>query len=148
MVIKHAEEKYHDIHTNYRDLANQLHDSWKNKYNKLEAENNRLMDTLTNLVKQNKTDKLIEVDGQSNDSENEHDVTSPISHIPIKNIAESLDLNDDELNQLTGGINNTDNNDNNNNNNGNTVKNKDNESGNDKEKKSKTKKRVIEAYID
>ena len=185
MVIKHAEEKYHDIHANYRDMATQLHDSWMNKYSKLEKENNRLMNALTSLVKQTKSKQSsfdsinlsIERDSSNeNESENEtvseHDITSPISHIPIENIAESLDLDDNQLNQLTGGnignminyspiqsptnndnneqkSNDNDNNDNNDNKENNDDNNKTKTNGNDKKSyKRKRRKRVIETYID
>ena len=85
MVIKHAEDKYHDIHANFRDLASQLHNSWKYKYEELEKENNRLMSSLTTIIKQNRSSKTVEIDHDpidqesGNDSENEHDITFPIS---------------------------------------------------------------------
>eukprot|EP01083_Nonionella_stella_P221434 791104_1 len=88
MVIKTAEEKYHDIHQNYRDMANELHNCWNNKFEKLEQENEKLLSTLTFLRKQNKL---------------KNEPNSPISNIPITTIAESLDLSDIQLNQLTGG---------------------------------------------
>mmetsp|Transcript_50871 Transcript_50871/g.45658 ORF Transcript_50871/g.45658 Transcript_50871/m.45658 type:complete len:196 (-) Transcript_50871:799-1386(-) len=148
MVIKHAEEKYHDIHANYRDLASQLHDSWKTKYDKLEKENNRLMGSLTNLVKQNKPNKLLEIEQETN-NDSENDITSPISHIPIENIAESLDLDDNQLNQLTGG-NIQENIDINNNktNNSDSNDNYNQQSTSTSKSKTKPKKRVVEAYID
>ena len=157
MVIKHAEEKYHDIHANYRDLATQLHTSWKYKYEELEKENNRLMSSLTTIVKQNRANKTVANDPieqqSSNDSENEHDITSPIAHIPIENIAESLDLDDNQLNELTKG-NNSDTNDKIcSGQNGHHTNNKNDNQQSSKSKlrsrsKSKRKRRVVEAYID
>mmetsp|Transcript_52231 Transcript_52231/g.86428 ORF Transcript_52231/g.86428 Transcript_52231/m.86428 type:complete len:152 (-) Transcript_52231:107-562(-) len=56
MVIMHAEEKYHDIHENYRDMATELHNSWEFKYGKLQKENERLLHALTFIMKQNEID--------------------------------------------------------------------------------------------
>merc|ERR1719499_1091494 len=47
MVIKHSEDKYADIHEKYRNMANELHDSWKHKYEILQRENEKLLNTLT-----------------------------------------------------------------------------------------------------
>eukprot|EP01083_Nonionella_stella_P092880 260150_1 len=52
MVIKQSEEKCQDIHKSYRDLANELHNSWKCKHETLQRENDRLMNEVNVLIKQ------------------------------------------------------------------------------------------------
>lgn len=54
MVIKHSEDKYADIHEKYRNMANELHDSWKHKYEILQRENEKLLNTLTFILNRNK----------------------------------------------------------------------------------------------
>ena len=99
MVIKTAEDKCSDIHSNYRNMANELHAAWAYKYGKLKKENERLLDTLTFLQKQMQTNNEQTEQKENIKAEETPDLTS----IPIENLAESLDLDDDELNQLTGG---------------------------------------------
>ena len=54
MVIKTSEQKYTDIHNKYRSMANELHESWKMKYEILEKENEKLVNCLQFLINKNK----------------------------------------------------------------------------------------------
>ena len=84
-------------------MALELNNSWKYKYEKLERENQRLEQALNFIVKQNKPQ--INGDDSSDSKDNEEEIVSPVSvsSIPIANIAESLEFDENPLIMLTGG---------------------------------------------
>eukprot|EP01084_Bolivina_argentea_P102246 183202_1 len=61
-VIEISDEKSADIHNQYRLMADQLHQSWKTKYEMLRKENEELMNTLTFMLNQNKLSQMQDID--------------------------------------------------------------------------------------
>lgn len=99
MVIQRSEEKYRDIHSQYRTMANELHDSWKGKHQLLEQENQKLRDTLTFILKRKRQNGM--ANGQSDGSHSHSDSINNLSI--IGDFGEVL--NDDVLSMMFGGLN-------------------------------------------
>merc|ERR1712032_1248994 len=98
MVIKRSEEKYSDIHQQYRTMGNELHDSWKAKYELLEQENAKLMSTLTFILNRKRQN------GTQNGTQNGHSNSDSIHNLSIIGDFGEV-LNDDVLSMMFGGLN-------------------------------------------
>eukprot|EP01084_Bolivina_argentea_P152147 265450_1 len=96
MVIKNAEDKYHDIHKNYRDLAIQLHESWQHKYNQLEERNKELSSNTTDTQHETK-----QQNESNTDNVTRNGAGSPLTNA-IDDITQSL-FTGGRLNRLSGG---------------------------------------------
>ena len=73
-VIQTSERKYSDIHDKYRLMANELHESWKYKYQTLEKENEKLLNCLSFLINKNKNSESLPID-------------SPIQSLNLSNLS-------------------------------------------------------------